>query len=66
LHYILSDIAFQGLAIFGLSLKTEKWGDKEGKRKQVAKVIGSKLIMLGPRKSEKDDGKFGPDDQAPF
>jgi single-stranded DNA-binding protein len=48
------------------SLKTEKWEDKDGNRKQVTKVIGSKLIMLGTRKSKKDeDAESGPDD-VPF
>ena len=32
------------------SLKTEKWEDRDGNKKQITKVIGSKLIMLGERK----------------
>jgi single-strand DNA-binding protein len=47
------------------NLKTEKWKDREGNRKQLTKVIGLKLIMLGPRKGKKDDDANGPDD-IPF
>jgi single-strand DNA-binding protein len=43
------------------SLKTEKWEDRDGNKKQITKVIGSKLIMLGERKkpvlSEVESGK---------
>lgn len=35
------------------SLKTKKWEDRDGNKKQITKVIGSKLIMLGPRKKKK-------------
>jgi len=34
------------------SLKTEKWEDRDGNKKQVTKVIGSKLIMLGEGKKK--------------
>jgi len=47
------------------SLKTEKWEDRDGNKKQVTKVIGSKLIMLGDRKKKesKEPGDVG---DAPF
>jgi hypothetical protein len=38
------------LIIIRGSLKTEKWEDRDGNKKQITKVIGSKLIMLGERK----------------
>jgi single-strand DNA-binding protein len=34
------------------SLKTKKWEDRDGNKKQVTKVIGPELIMLGERKME--------------
>ena len=42
-------------------LKTEKWEDRDGNRKQITKVIGSKLIMLGDRrkKESKEPGDEG-------
>ncbi len=42
------------------SLKTEKCEDRDGNKKQVTKVIGSKLIMLGERKRKegRDDAPF--------
>jgi single-strand DNA-binding protein len=47
------------------SLKTEKWEDRDGNKKQVTKVIGSKLIMLGERK-KKDGREPGDEEDAPF
>jgi single-strand DNA-binding protein len=47
------------------SLKTEKWEDRDGNKKQVTKVIGSKLIMLGERK-KKEGREPGDEDDAPF
>ena len=46
------------------SLKTEKWEDRDGNKKQVTKVIGSMLIMLGERK--KEGRESGDEDDAPF
>jgi single-stranded DNA-binding protein len=47
------------------SLKTEKWEDRDGNMKQITKVIGSKLIMLGERK--KKEGREPCDEEdAPF
>jgi len=47
------------------SLKTEKWEDRDGNKKQVTKVIGSKLIMLGDRK-KKEGREPGDEDDASF
>ena len=47
------------------SLKTEKWEDRDGNKKQITKVIGSKLIMLGDRK-KKGGREPGDEDDAPF
>jgi single-stranded DNA-binding protein len=47
-------------------LKTEKWEDKEGNRKQATKIVRPKLIKLGTKKWKKgEDAEFGPDDK-PF
>ena len=47
------------------SLKTEEWEDRDGNMKQITKVIGSKLIMLGERK--KKEGREPCDEEdAPF
>jgi single-stranded DNA-binding protein len=55
------------------SLKTEKWEDPDGHKKQITKVIGSKLIMLGERKKpvlsevERKEGREPRDEgDAPF
>ena len=47
------------------SLKTEKWEDRDGNKKQITKVIGSKLIMLGERK-KKEGRESGDDGDTPF
>lgn len=47
------------------SLKTEKWEDRDGNKKQITKVIGSKLIMLGERK-KKDGREPGDEGDTPF
>ena len=47
------------------SLKTEKWEDRDGNKKQITKVIGSKLIMLGERK-KKEGREPGDEGDAPF
>ncbi len=47
------------------SLKTEKWEDRDGNKKQITKVIGSKLIMLGERK-KKEGREPGDGNDAPF
>ena len=46
------------------ALKTEKWENKEGNRKQATKIIGSKLIMLGERK-KKEGREPGDEDDVP-
>jgi single-stranded DNA-binding protein len=55
------------------SLKTEKWEDRDGNKKQITKVIGSKLIMLGERKKpvlsevERKEGREpGDEEDTPF
>ena len=47
------------------SIKTEKWEDGEGNKKQITKVIGSKLIMLGEKK-KKEGREPGDEDDPPF
>ena len=47
------------------SIKTEKWEDQDGNKKQITKVIGSKLIMLGERK-KKEGREPGDECDAPF
>jgi single-strand DNA-binding protein len=47
------------------SLKTEKWEDRDGNMKQITKVIGSKLIMLGERK-KKEGHEPCDEENAPF
>jgi len=47
------------------SFKTEKWEDRDGSKKQITKVIGSKLIMLGERKRE-EGREPGDEDNTPF
>lgn len=47
------------------SLKNEKCEDRDGNKKQITKVIGSKLIMLGERK-KKEGREPGDEDDAPF
>ena len=34
------------------SLRTEKWEDRDGNKRQTTKIIGSKLIMLGEGKKK--------------
>jgi single stranded DNA-binding protein len=46
------------------ALKTEKWEDRNGNKKQITKVIGSKLIMLGERK-KKEGREPGDEDDEP-
>jgi single-stranded DNA-binding protein len=55
------------------SLKTEKWEDRDGNKKQITKVIGSKLLMLGDKKKPalsgvegKEGCEPGEEDEAPF
>ncbi len=55
------------------SLKTEKWEDRDGNKKQIMKVIGSKLIMLSERKklvlseAERKEGREpGDEEDTPF
>jgi single-strand DNA-binding protein len=67
---IIAEIAWEyfskGSNIYvGGSLKTEKWEGRDGNKKQVIKVIGSKLIMLGERK-KKEDREPGDDVDSPF
>jgi single-strand DNA-binding protein len=47
------------------SLKTEKWEDRDGNKKQTTKVIGSKLIMLGARKKPALSGVEGKEGSEP-
>jgi single-strand DNA-binding protein len=47
------------------SLKTEKWEDREANKKQMTKVIGSKLIMLGERK-KREGRESGEEEDTPF
>ena len=47
------------------SLKTEKWEDRDGNKKQITKAIGSKLLMLGDRK-KKEGRQPGDEYDAPF
>lgn len=47
------------------SLKTEKWEDRDGNKKQVTKIVGSKLLMLGDRK-KKEGREPGDEENAPF
>jgi single-stranded DNA-binding protein len=42
------------------NLKTEKWEDRDGNKKQITKANGSKLLMLGDRK--KKEGREPGDD----
>ncbi len=42
------------------SLKTEKWEDRDGNKKQITRVIGSKLIRLGERKKKEAREHAGP------
>ncbi len=42
-----------------------EWEDRDGNKKELTKVIGSKLIMLGDRKKKKDC-EPGDEDDAPF
>jgi single-stranded DNA-binding protein len=44
----------------------EKWEDRKGTQKQVTKVIGLKLIMLGPSKGKKDEDAESHPDDVPF
>jgi single-stranded DNA-binding protein len=53
--------------------KTEKWEDRDGNKKQVTKVIGSKLPMLGDRNKPvlsevegKEGREPGDEDEASF
>ena len=47
------------------SLKTERGEDRDGNKKQVTKVIGSKLIMLGERKKPALSGVEGKEGREP-
>ena len=54
-------------------LKTEKWEDRDGNKKQITKVIGSKLLMLGDRKKpvlseveRKESRQPGDEGDTPF
>ena len=41
-------------------------GEWKGTQKQVTKFIGSKLIMLAPRKGKKDEDAESDPDDVPF
>ena len=47
------------------SLRTEKWEDRDGNKRQITKIIGSKLIMLGEGK-KKDVPDPGDEGKVPF
>ena len=49
------------------SIRTEKWEDKDGNKRQTTKIRAQKLEMLGgQRKKEEREAEPGPDEEVPF
>ena len=46
-------------------LKTDKWEDKDGNKKQLTKIVGSNLIMVGSKK-KKEERESGMEHDVPF
>ena len=49
----------------GSWVRTEKWEDRDGNKRQITKIIGSKLIMLGVGK-KKEILDPGDESNVPF
>ena len=63
---IAGEYLSKGSNVFILgSVRTEKWEDREGNKRQTTKIIGSKLLMLGERK-KKEAREPGDEDNTPF